>query len=202
MLCAVAWSSDQIATTLAALSVLGGDSPRFRVGCRVQTKRKGRGSAGESSVETGVLVAIDRSAGRVKVLFDHNFHRVTECDIDKLEPVPEVAPSSSLIQLSPQLLSVFQIFTQALMDEEKADKLAREQKKKREIEKKEAKEKREREKKEREKEKAKQKAKETALSSEWSCPTYVAAQHCTALHCVALYCGLGFGLEMSCVELS
>jgi hypothetical protein len=99
--------------------------------------------------------------------------QVTECDIDKLEPVPEVPPSSSLIQLSAQLLNVFQLFTQALMDEEKADKLAREQKKKRELEKKEAKEKRERDKKEREKEKAKQKAKETALSSEWSCPTYV-----------------------------
>jgi hypothetical protein len=66
-------------------------------------------------------VYLDRGAGRVKVLFDHNPTRVIECDLTKIAPIDESPADAGMLELSAGVIKVFELFIKGLMDEEKAE---------------------------------------------------------------------------------
>ena len=118
--------------TLASLSIVGGYTDRLRVGGRVQAAGGSSASAPNAAKESGLVVLIDRSAGRVKVLFDHTPGKVIECELSKLRPVSSVPPDSSLLLRFPAVLAAFAAFIESLQAENRAE-LLRKQRKEREM---------------------------------------------------------------------
>ena len=108
----VVGARSDVGMALACCAVIGGHSEVLRVGGMVAATQKG------SEGEQGIVVSVERLSNRARVLFCHTPARVIECTLSRVRPADSVAPSPSLVPLSPALLRVFQTFTVALAQEE------------------------------------------------------------------------------------
>ena len=115
---------------IAAISLLGGYADRIRVGGRVQTVSSSSSSA--SQKETGTVVSLDRSAGRVRVIFDHTPHKVIETDLSKLRSTASVPADSSPLLRHDGVMEAFDILVRELQQENKRE-LQRKQHKMRQL---------------------------------------------------------------------
>ena len=96
---------------LASLYVIGGSSAYLISGCSVITNNN----------EQGQLLWINRQAGRVKVLFDHNVNKVIECEINKIKaiiPKDIMLAISNKFLMNSKLIQVFDKFTTSLQQED------------------------------------------------------------------------------------
>ena len=112
--------------TIAGLSILGGYSDRIRVGSHVQTVSASTSS--HAAKEVGVVVYLDRNAGRVKVLFEHSPQKVIECDLTKLRSSSAVPADSSLLLLYPVVLAAFTSFIESLQRENRVELMTKQRK--------------------------------------------------------------------------
>ena len=111
---------------ITSISLLGGYADRIRVGGKVQTISSSSSSA--SHKETGTVVFLDRSAGRVKVLFDHTPHKVIETDLSKLRSTTSVPADSSLLLRYDGVMEAFDAFVRELQQENKKELLRKQHK--------------------------------------------------------------------------
>jgi len=103
-----------VAQSLACLRVIGGASEPIRVGGIVQPSGKAAAAG-----EVGLVVAVDRAANRVRLLFKHQPTKLVEMEHSKLLAVDAIPADAALLTLSRPLLSAFNIFTKALAEEER-----------------------------------------------------------------------------------
>ena len=111
---------------IAAISLLGGYADRIRVGGKVQTISSSSSSAAHK--ETGTVVFLDRSAGRVRVIFDHTPHKVIETDLSKLRSTASVPADSSPLLRHEGVMEAFDTFVRELQMENKRDLIRKQHK--------------------------------------------------------------------------
>jgi hypothetical protein len=86
-----------------ALGVIGGQTASYYVGGRVKT-----------SAEEGTCVWLDRSSGKIKVVFDHNTHAALDCDLESLTPVSTGSFAARVAKINTPLVDLVPLFVSLL----------------------------------------------------------------------------------------